>query len=171
MSLLFLSADILKYIMEYTDDVSNSKLTQTCSFIHTHSDTFGYVNVIHADMQTSMRTFIKRFCKHANTIKTVIINRVDDPHLWIPNYVENLKFEHCSITEYFNPGKQGKIVKSLKLTDYNRYRFKNKLKINWKCFPNLEILELYVYDVNTNGIKKFCKKLTKFNTKIDTLAD
>ena len=44
-------------------------------------------------------------------------------------------------------------------------------KINWKCFPNLEVLELYVYDVNTDGIKKFCKKLTKFNTKIDTLAD
>ena len=87
---------------------------------------------------------------------------MDNPHLWIPVFVQNINFDHCSISEYLNPGKQAHITKKLRLTDYNRYKNNNILKVNWECFQNLEELELYVYDVDLTGIEKL-KRLSKIN--------
>ena len=127
MTLLFFSSDILSYIMNFVDDMSNSRFTRTCKTLHSHSNKHGFVKEIHANIHTNMITFIRRFHTHTNTIQKVFINRVDDPHIWLPKYTEHLNFDHCAITEYLNPGKQGYIVKSLKITDYNRYKDKTKI--------------------------------------------
>jgi len=110
--------------------------------------------------------FFRRFRQHSATIKTVEIKHVDNPHLWLPHLVENLIFDHCDITTYFNPGKKSYVTKKLILKDYLRHKYKTTFRINWNCFPNLEELELYVYDVNMEGID-VCKKL--HTKKINTL--
>ena len=84
---------------------------------------------------------------------------IDDPHLWLPNYTQYLVFDHCSISGYLNPGRHGSVTKSLKIRDYHRYKNKQTLRVNWECFPNLEELELYVYNVDMTDINKL-KKLT-----------
>ena len=114
------------------------------------------------DYSIDMMTFIKNFCYHLHTLKTVYMNGIDDPHMLLPHYTEHLIFDHCSISKYLNPGRQAYITKSLTLTDYHRYKNKQTLRVNWSCFPNLEELELYVHDVDLTGIEKL-KKLKKVN--------
>jgi hypothetical protein len=165
MSLLTTPSDIISKIMSFLDNRVNARLIRICKYIHLHGKEFGYASYINANLSTNMGVFIRRFCQHSHYIKTVEIYGIDNPHIWIPHFVERLIFEQCSITGYVNPGKQAHVTKSLKLTDYHRYKFKTILRVNWLCFPNLEELELYVYDVDLTGIEQ-CQKLK--SVKIDT---
>jgi hypothetical protein len=158
MYLFEIPSDIICYITSFLENKDNSMFIQTCKNIHLHGITFGYFNYIKANLSTNMLTFIHRFNLHSNTIRTVEMHYIDDPHIWLPIYVEKLIFEHCSIPSYINPGKQIHITKSIKLTDYHKYKFKTVLRINWECFPNLEELDLYVHKVELTGIQ-VCKKL------------
>jgi hypothetical protein len=167
MSFLNLSSDIIKDIISLLEDISRSRLVRTCKDLYIHGKVHGFVSFINADLHTNMMTFIQRFCQHSHTMKSVDIQGLDNPHLWLPHYVERLYFNHCSITNYINPGSRtnSHVVKVIKLTDYHRYKLKTVVHINWNCFPNLEELELYCYDVHINGLEKL-KKLKRIN--IDT---
>jgi hypothetical protein len=126
--------------------------------MNTQGKKFGYANFINANLTTNIMTFTRNFCQHSNSIKTVEIWGIDDPHIWLPHYVERIIFENCFISSYINPGEQAYVTKSLKITDYHRHNSKTQLRINWECFPNLEELELYVHDVDLTNIKQ-CKLL------------
>jgi hypothetical protein len=91
---------------------------------------------------------------------------MENPQSILPKFVRNIYFDHCSISKYINPKKIMYQTKKLRLTDYHRYSNKQKLRINWNCFPNLEELELYVYDVDLSGIENLPKL---YNKKINTL--
>jgi hypothetical protein len=168
MSLLNTSSDIITIVMSFLQDKDNTRLVRTCKNLCTHGKEYGFVTFINGDLNTDMMTFMERFCRHSNTINSVFLSSLDNPHNWLPHYVEKLCFNHCAITSYVNPSPRSNshVVKYLKLTDYNRYRYKTTLRINWDCFPNLEELELYVYDVDLVGIEK-CIKLKK--RKINTI--
>jgi hypothetical protein len=167
MSLLTTSSDIITIVMSFLQDKDNTKLIRTCNNLYTHGKDYGFVTFINGDLNTDMMTFMKRFSQHSNSINSVVLRSLDNPHIWLPHYVERLCFDHCAITSYINPHPRYKsyMVKYLKLTDYNRYKFKSTLRINWDCFPNLEELEVYVHDVDLVGIN-MCKKLKK--RKINT---
>lgn len=173
MSLLSSPSDILSYIMLFLRNIDNERICRTCKSLLEHGKNYGYTTFLKSDLNTSTMDFFRRFRQHSATIKTVEIKHVDNPHLWLPHFVENLIFDHCDITEYFNPGNKAYVTKKLILKDYNRYKYKTTVRINWECFPNLEELELYVYDVNMEGID-VCKKLhtKKINTlKVRTFAN
>jgi hypothetical protein len=104
-----------------------------------------------------MLLFLSRFFQHSKSLKTVIFRGVDEVHEWFPHFVETMIFEHCVITQ-LDPGKPVYVTKRLKLVDYFRHKYRTTVFINWECFPNLEEVELYVYDVNLNGIEG-CKNL------------
>lgn len=161
------SYDLLSHIVSFLDDRANSRLLKTCKYFANYANKFGYASYIKAGLYVDMMTFIQRFCHHSFSVKTVEIHGIDDAHIWLPNYVERLIFEHCSISSYVNPEKPIYTTKYIKLTDYN-YINKATLRINWRCFPNLEELDLDVYDVDLTGIEQ-CKKLkwTSIYTKIN----
>jgi hypothetical protein len=162
MSLINYSPEILATIISLLDNKTNVCLIRTCKYIYNHGEEFGYLSYIKIKYGTNMMNFFHNFCKHSYHIKTVDIYGMDNPHLWIPVFVQNINFDNCSISEYLNPGKQAHITKKLRLTDYNRYKNNNILKVNWECFQNLEELVLYVYDVDLTGIEKL-KRLSKIN--------
>jgi hypothetical protein len=162
MSLLTTLSDIIPNIMSFLEDKDNTCLVRTCNNLYKHSKKYGFVNFIKGDLNTNMMTFIQRFSDHSHSVNSIELSYLDDPHIWLPHYVEKLFFDHCAITEYVNPPNRSnsQVVKYFKLTDYNRYKFKTTLRINWNCFPNLEELELYVYDVDLVGIDK-CRNLKR----------
>ena len=167
MSLLTTPSDNIVNIMSFLDDMENTRLVQTCKTLCKHVKEYGFVTNINAGLYTNMMTFIQRFCQHSHTVKSVYMSGFNDPHVWLPHYVERINFDYCSITKYVNPSPRSNshVVKSFRLTDYNQYKFKKKLRINWGCFQNLEELELYVHDVDMTGLNQL-KKLKRI--KIDT---
>lgn len=144
------SPDTLKIITSFLDNKSSINLITTSQTINKHGKIHGFLTNISIGVGDfpNMMDFIKRFCEHSQCLKSVLIRGIDDPQLWIPRYTERMVFDHCSIFSYINPGKQGNITKSLVIKDYHRYKNKQTLRINWKCFPNLEELEVYTHDVD-----------------------
>jgi hypothetical protein len=160
MSLLIVPSDLLSHISSFSDNKTNTCFFQACKYLANHAKNVGYVTHIKYILSTNMMTFLHRFCQHSKTIKTVEMHGVDDPHIWLPCYVERLIFEHCAIPDYINPQKIIHATKQFKLTDYLRSKDKTTLRVNWKCFPNLEELELYVHSVDLTGIE-YCTKLKR----------
>lgn len=166
MSFINLQTDILFCISSFLDNKNNSQLILTCKTINTHGKENGYLTTIKINYKMNIFEFISIFSQHSYTIRKVIFNGFVDPQIWVPSFKEKMIFEHCTISKYLNPGETGKETKYLKLTDYHRFKNKTTLLVNWKDFPNLEYLELYVYDVDFKNINN-CKKLKKI--KINTL--
>jgi hypothetical protein len=167
MSLLTTPSDIIGNIMSFIGDRYNTRLIRSCKSLCTYGRKYGYISAVNVNLHSNMMIFIQRLCQHSLTLESVIMRGIDDPHIWLPRYFERMSFEHCKITKYVNPGPRSNphVVKSFKLIDYHRYKFKTKLRVNWYCFPNLEELELYVHDIEMTGLDKL-KKLKKIN--IDT---
>ena len=163
--MLKLNTVIISYIMSFLDNKSNTMYVNTCKFLSEHGKKFGFLSSISASPSTNMMTFLKIFCDNIQTITSVTITGIDNPHIWLPDYVEKIIFNNCSILNYLNPPICKK-TKILKLTDYYRYSNKLALNINWSRFPNLEEIELYVYSVNKID-KNILKKIKKIN--INTL--
>lgn len=155
-------SDVLFIIISFLNNNSSTSLIKTCKTINRHGDDFGYISHISVDYSVDIMTFIRHFCKHSQCMKSVYINGLDNPQVWMPHYVEKMVFDHCAIFSYINPGKQSHITKSLIIRDYHRYKNKQTLHINWECFPNLEELELYVHDVVWTG-SSVMKKLKHIN--------
>ena len=158
------SSHELSLIISFLNNKSSIYLIKTCRYIKTHGDRYGFLTSLELDYTTDTMAFIRWFSYHQETLRTVKIKGMDNPHMWLPKYVENVIFDHCSVIKRINPQKPIYVTKSLNITDYHRYNNKNTLRINWTQFPNLEKLELYVYDVDLNGLDLKTLKICKINT-------
>jgi hypothetical protein len=156
-----LPLELMVHLMSFLDDTNNYTLSTTCKYLNNHSKKFGYLTYMKADNTVNMMTFLERCCNHFKTLKTIEIHLLENPHLWLVDYVENIIFDYCSILSTVNPGKKVK-TKKIKINDHNRHTNKATLNINWEYFPDLEDIELTVYNVNINGLNN-CKKLKKIN--------
>jgi hypothetical protein len=162
MSLIKCPSDILVVITSFMDNYSSNGFIKTCHSMKNHGKQYGFLTKIKLDLHTDTSTFVKRFSKHIETLLNVTIRSMDDPHLWLPKYLENVTFDHCSVTKYINPRNIVYQTKSLVIKDYNRGKSYSKpLRINWEKFPNLENLVLYVYDVNIDMLN--LKKLKDYS--------
>lgn len=148
MSIKSLSPDVLSIVLSFLDNKNSSFLVCTCKTLKTYGDNHGFISSIKYNYNDDIIKFMIHFYHHLHTIKNIYIRGLDNPHLYITNYAENICFDHCNIYEYVNPKKPIFMAKSLKITDYHRYTNKRTLSINWSAFPNIENLELYVYDVD-----------------------
>lgn len=159
MSLSNSSQDIISYITTFLHNKDNVSIAHTCLQLSKSS----FMRSLRLDPLVDQWIFLKRWLQHSKSIRVIQISYRDNPYLMLPEYPEQLIFEHCSIGVW-NPGNKAYKTKYVKLLDYNRYGNKRHLTINWSCFPNLEKLDLYVWSVDLNGIEN-CKKLK--NIKID----
>lgn len=161
MSLTQYPSDIISFISSCLDNNSGYNLMRTCRLFKLHGDQYGFKTSINLDYSMDAIVFIKNFMKHKDSLRIITVRGIDNPHIWIPQYVETLIFDHCSVIERINPGNTIHAVKSIKIRDYHRFKNNNTLRINWTQFPNLEHLELYVYDVDLNGLN--LNKLKTYN--------
>ena len=161
MSLTSCPSDALSIITSFLNNRSSSQLLRTCRSFKEHGNTFGYLTHMSFDLITDTMTFLRRFCKHQETIRSVYIRGIDNPQLWMPRYVERMVFDHCCVIKRINPPKPVYVTKYLKIADYHRSKFRTQVRINWEQFPNLEDVVLYVYDIDLEGLD--LKKLKSYN--------
>lgn len=162
MSVIYLSEELLMYVLFFLDNISNSKFIRTCKTTKKHSKIHGFLTSI--VMNSPTVNDYRIFCVHSHMLRKITIKHSIDPHIWLPRCVENIVFDHCTLSKFWSPGKDAYVVKTLKITDYLRYKTPTPLRITWSCFQNLERLELYVYSVNRDGLDKLPKlKHVKIN--------
>ena len=148
-----LPVDIFTYLMKFLNDSSNSILISTCKYLYNYSKKNGYLSYLKADSNLNMMIFLNRCCIHFKTLKTIEIHSIDDPQVWLIDYVESIIFNNCYVS-CINPNKKVK-TKKLKINNFlNRHKNKVTLNINWECFPELEYLELTSYDVEIKKLKQ-----------------
>ena len=160
------SPDIISHIISFLDNKSNISLVSTCNTLRKHGQKHGYITSISANKLT-MKEFMCMSNSHSKTITTIKFNGFKNPHLCCPMFTKRMIFERCSFDTYLDPGKYSKNTKYIKITDYHRYNNKSTLHINWKSFPNLEEIQLYVHNVDITNIG-LCTKLKKvdINTSV-----
>lgn len=154
--------EIILGIMSFLDNKTNTKLVRTCKSFHNHGKKFGYLTQLKVNNIIDKIYYLNIYLEHSKCLTTIEMNGFENPHLLLPRYVYNIKFDHCSISKYLDPGKQIYETEKITLKDYHRYKNKLTLQVNWSRFPNLKELQLYVYDVDLTGITEL-KKLKKIN--------
>lgn len=164
--MIILPKDIITYIISFLENKDTRKLINTCNFFYKHGKKYGYLTYLKATSNTDMLYFYNLFLEHYNCVTTIEINGIKNPQLLLPKFVQNINFNHCYISKYLDPGKQIYQTKKIRIRDYNRYKNKQTLRVNWSRFPNLKELDLYVYNVDLTGIKVL-KKLK--NIRINTV--
>ena len=164
MSLLNYSLDTVLIILSFLDNKSGIKMMSTCRSINLNGRKNGFLTSLKLDNKIDAMDFFKQCIKHQETLKKITICGYDNPHMWIPQYIETLIFDHCSVLECIDPPEIVYETKYIKITDYHRLRLKNKLYINWSKFPNLEHLELYVYSVDLSGLDTTKLKICNINS-------
>lgn len=163
--------EILSIVISFLDNKSGSYISSTCKNLNNHCKTNGYITVMKLNYRTRKINFVRLFCKHARAIQTVFITGVNNPHIWMPRFVDTVIFRDCFISMYIDPGKSAASTRILKIRDCNRNTYpkidKTVLKVNWSCFKNLQILDLYVYGVDMTGIDELDNLIS---VNIDTIV-
>ena len=81
----------------YIEILNNLSLNNILNLKHVSKETneiitnYGFLKSVKIDFRTNLYKFIDMFNKHYYTIETITIDRIKDPHLWMPNMVKNLK--------------------------------------------------------------------------------
>lgn len=164
MSLTKFPLEWISYIMSFIPDKDNCHLVRSCKQFNDCSNKYGFIKNIKLDYSTNTTEFHNNFYKHKNTIEKVIMDRIDDPFLWLPQFVKHIILESCTCNSYINPRREVLETTQFTFLDRNFYIEKTNLRINWAKFPNLEYINLHVYDVNLNGIENL-KNLKKIILK------
>lgn len=156
MSLIKLPLDILSHIFYCQHDQTCSFLVRTCKTMYKYGKKTGYIKNISMGPNDDGIEFLKRFCEHSHTISYIKIESQDNPQVWIPKFTKKMVFIHCE-----PPSKSIKCVtgintKHFVFHDYNR-KLGKTLIIDWMCFKNIEILDLYVFNVDLTGIEILLK--------------
>ena len=162
MPLQSLPNDIFTYIFSFLDKNSNHSLTSTGKEILTIGKQTGFLRSLSFTYKTpNYINFVKLFWQHRKTIKSLKIEGIDNPQVWIVDYTENIIFSSCTPEDIIDPP-YVTMTKCLRFVDdwKTRMKYRKTLRINWEKFKNVEELYLHVFDVDLKDIKVL-KKLKK----------
>lgn len=161
MSFQNIPSDLFSYILQFIpDNKTSSFLARSCSrFLHI-ANRHGYVKYISYDdvLGDNIQLFIRRYCDHVNSIISVSIYTITDPHYWIPSvWPKKVYFNRTRITEIISPPLS--ITEELQIIDFHKHNFPYDLvRIDWKKLPKLKRLNLDVVNIDFTGIEA-CKDL------------
>lgn len=102
-SLTSLPSDMLSLIISFIDTKSCTSFMRICKDMYKHGKMYGFSKEIHADFRTNLSEFINRFCQHSDTLRYVSIRDLQDPHLWLPSFLEVTSFIGCTFNNKINP--------------------------------------------------------------------
>ena len=148
----------------YIEILNNLSLNNILNLKHVSKETneiimnYGFLKSVKIDFRTNLYKFIDMFNKHYYTIETITIDRIKDPHLWMPNMVKNLKINFCEIS-YLDLPNSLENLENLELVNCN-YNNPEECKIAWHKLTNLKSLFIKSSCIDLSGIKN-CKKLEK----------
>ena len=154
MSLVGLPDDILLHIYSLLDVQSMQSLRcsskRLCKFI-------GMKHIAY-DSSISLKRFLELVGQSKNTLKSIKAYGTSGLDLPISTWPETVVFDRCSVgnTPIIRPicTKTEKLI----IRDIHRVKTSKTLRIDWRKFSRLRILDLYVRNVDLTGISS-CKEL------------
>ena len=149
-----LDNDILTKII-YDFDINIGGIRLVCSTWRNITNMYGFIENITLDLHTPFDKFIDMCDKSFLSLKTLTVNYIDDPVLWIPtNWPHTTIFNNCKMgSVYIDPPLSNTHI--LRIKDYTSIK---PLDINWEKLPDLREIYLDVFDCNIEKLKH-CSKL------------
>jgi len=139
----YLCHDLLNIIFPLiAQDKDSLNLIKTCKNISNYSKKYSFLKKITiTPWDDPIQTYI-RIMTHSQTLKLLKIQRITDPHLWIPFFPEIIIFDNCDISNLLDPPNIENNLKRLIIIDPTHLEKGNEkdakyVNINWKKFPNL----------------------------------
>jgi len=140
---------ITQIIYNYGVNLATARLV--CSKWRDITDTYGFIEDITFGLNTSFTTFIAMNTKNLLSLKTLTMDSIDDPALWIPTrWPHTTIFNNCSMgSSYINPPPSKTEI--LRINDHGST---STIKINWSRLSHLREIYLDVYDCVLDDLQK-----------------
>jgi len=145
----YLCHDVLNVIFPFiSEDKDSLNLIKTCKNISNYSKKKGFLKKITITPWDNPMQIYICIMTHSQSLKLLKIQRITDPHLWIPFFPEITIFDNCIIGNLLDPPNIENNLKKLIIIDPTHLEKGNEkdakyVNINWKKFPNLKVV-LYV---------------------------
>ena len=132
-------------------------LRLTCKRFKEIGDIYGYIRHIKLSMTADYMNFMRLMSSFiTRSLLSIEITCLTEPVLWIPcDWPKIVEFNFCKMGSKLVKPPSSK-TEVLRIRDSSR----NKLKIDWSCFPRLRVLDLHVYDADLSGLSA-CKNLER----------
>lgn len=154
--------ELLCIIIEFLPQQDSVNFISSCKSVNIVGMTNGYIKHLSNSYTTDMMHFIKLACKHQRTIQSLWLTGLDNPQNWIPiSWPKQVVIETCTIYTKIDPLLVSS-TENLKISSVN-----GNIEINWLKFPKLKKLNLYVTDINFNGIEN-CKDIEHIFIEVKT---
>ncbi len=160
MSFHYLPEDLILYIwvmIETNKDMV--ALISTCKRFRDIGKERGCIKSIEFQENSNYHNFIELWGRPKLFLHQIKISDFANPISWIPtkHWTKTMIFERCYMgEEYIDP--DGSKTETLVIKDVHRRRNRYTLRINWSKLPKLKVLDLYVPDVDLNGLET-CQEL------------
>ena len=150
---MFIPIDLLFYIGEFCGNKESLYIALTCSEAYKLFNN-RFVKSMSYKSSNDIYDFIYKMHKHARSLKTIQINNLYNPQIWIPFYPVRIILQ-CSINDDINPH-EPVMTEYLSIINY----YKIYISINFEKFPMLKVFKYQGWLLNTcDDIKNKCKNI------------
>jgi hypothetical protein len=150
---MFIPIELLFYISEFCGNKESLYIALSCSDAYKFFN-HRFVKSMSYKSSNDIYDFLFKMNKHTRSLKTIQINNLYNPQLWIPFYPIRIIL-HCSINQEINPHRPV-MTEYLSIMNYSKFY----LKINFEKFPMLKVFKYNGWLLNTyDDIKNTCKNI------------
>jgi hypothetical protein len=145
--------ELLFHIGEFCGNKESLYIALSCSELYKLFNN-RFVKFMSYKSSNDIYDFVFRMHKHSQSLKTIQINNLYNPQLWIPYYPNKIILQ-CSINQDLNPS-EPVTTEYLSIINYSNIY----LKINFEKFPMLKVFKYNGWLLNSNDdIMNNCKNI------------
>ena len=144
--------ELLFYIGEFCGNKESLYIALTCSEAYKLFNN-RFVKSMSYKSSNDIYDFIYKMHKHSQSLKTIQINNLYNPQIWIPFYPTKIILQ-CSIIQDINPT-EPVMTEYLSIINYSKQRY---ISINFEKFPMLKVFKFQGWLLNGKDINK-CKNI------------
>jgi hypothetical protein len=126
-----------------------ARLHLTCKKIKKICEKSGYIRTLSLDDRSDTMQFLRLFTIHSRSIRSVIMNGVVDPGLWLPSFPRNIIIKGSS-PPFILPGIHPILTHHFTFIDKSNKKI--PLYINWKRFVCLKTIHIVCWSANTHDL-------------------
>jgi hypothetical protein len=150
---MFMPIELLFYIGEFCGNKESLYIALSCTDAYNLFNN-RFVKSMSYKIGNDIYDFIYKMHKHSQSLKTIQINNLYNPHLWLPFYPTKIILQ-CSISDNINP-QEPVMTEYLAIINYS----KKYIKINFEKFPMLKVFKYHGSLLNKHDdIKKNCNDI------------
>jgi len=151
--LLKINRDLFYEILEYVNNLVNMRLI--CHDLKSILDEYGYLRKITYNLHTNFFNFIHTYDKFSNSIRTLIIDSINHPNIFLSKWPKIVTFKNCVMGSLCIVPPLDNVTEILSITDYTR---SSLLTIDWNKLVKLRALYIRAWDMVLDGLEK-CENL------------